>query len=40
MDAIELALFANRLRAVCREMGATLRRAALSPNIKDRLDYS
>ena len=40
MDPIELSLFTNRLRAVCREMGATLRRAALSPNIKDRLDYS
>ena len=40
MDAIELSLFVNRLRAICHEMGATLRRAALSPNIKDRLDYS
>ncbi len=40
MDPIELSLFVNRLSAICREMGATLRRAALSPNIKDRLDYS
>ena len=40
MDPIELSLFVNRLSAVCREMGATLRRAALSPNIKDRLDFS
>lgn len=40
MNQIELSLFTNRLRAACREMGATLRRAALSPNIKDRLDYS
>ena len=40
MDSIELSLFVNRLSAICREMGATLRRAALSPNIKDRLDYS
>lgn len=40
MDSIELSLVVNRLRSVCREMGATLRRAALSPNIKDRLDFS
>ncbi len=40
MDPIELSLFVNRLSAICREMGATLRRATLSPNIKDRLDYS
>ncbi len=40
MDPIELSLFVNRLSAICRGMGATLRRAALSPNIKDRLDYS
>ena len=40
MDAIELNIFARRLAAVCEEMGAVLRRAALSPNIKDRLDFS
>lgn len=40
MDPIALSLFVNRLASICREMGATLRRAALSPNIKDRLDYS
>lgn len=40
MDAIELGVFSSRLTAVCDEMGATLKRAALSPNIKDRLDYS
>lgn len=40
MNAIELSLFVSRLAAVCDEMGATLRRTALSPNIKDRLDYS
>lgn len=39
-DAITTSLFAARLQAVCDEMGACLRRAALSPNIKDRLDYS
>ena len=40
VDAIATSLFAARLQAVCDEMGACLRRAALSPNIKDRLDYS
>lgn len=40
MDAIELSLFSSRIDAVCEEMGAALRRAAFSPNIKDRLDYS
>ncbi len=40
MDAIQLSLFANRIAAVCDEMGTMLRCAALSPNIKDRLDFS
>lgn len=40
MNPVELSLFASRIAAVCDEMGAVLRRAALSPNIKDRLDYS
>jgi N-methylhydantoinase B len=40
MNPIELSLFAHRLDAVCDEMGAVLRRTALSPNIKDREDYS
>ena len=40
MDAIELSLFASRMEAVCEEMGAVLQRAALSPNIRDRLDFS
>lgn len=40
MDAVQLSIFANRLSGVCEEMGAVLRRCALSPNIKDRLDYS
>jgi N-methylhydantoinase B len=40
MDPIELTIFASRVAAVCDEMGATLQRAALSPNIKDRLDFS
>lgn len=40
MDAIELGVFASRLEAICDEMGAVLQRSALSPNIKDRLDFS
>ncbi|MDT0634030.1 hydantoinase B/oxoprolinase family protein [Spectribacter hydrogenoxidans] len=40
MTAIELSLFAHRIRAVCEEMGAVLQRAAFSPNIRDRLDFS
>lgn len=40
MDPIELSIFSSRVAAVCDEMGATLQRAALSPNIKDRLDFS
>ncbi len=40
MDAIALSLFSSRIAAVCDEMGAVLRRAAFSTNIRDRLDYS
>ena len=40
MNPIELSLFVSRLEAVCDEMGAVLRNAALSPNIRDRLDFS
>lgn len=40
IEAIQLGLFANRIAAIADEMGAVLRRAAFSPNIKDRLDYS
>jgi N-methylhydantoinase B len=40
MDGIELALFSSRIQAVCDEMGVVLKRAAFSPNIKDRLDFS
>ena len=40
MNAIELSLFCSQLNAICDEMGAVLRRAALSTNIKDRLDFS
>ncbi len=40
MNAVELSLLSHRLDAICDEMGAQLRRSALSPNIKDREDYS
>ena len=40
MDPIELSLFSSRVDAICAEMGAMLQHAALSPNIKDRLDFS
>lgn len=40
MDAIELSLFVSRLTAICDDMGAVLRRTSLSPNIKDRMDFS
>jgi N-methylhydantoinase B len=40
MDAIQLSLFSSRMGAICDEMGAVLKRAAFSPNIRDRLDYS
>ena len=40
MNAVELKLFASRIAAICDEMGVVLRRAAFSPNIKDRLDFS
>ena len=40
LNPIELNLFASRVAAICDEMGLVLRRAAFSPNIKDRLDFS
>ncbi len=40
MTPIELAILINRVEAICQEMGVVLQRAAFSPNIKDRLDFS
>lgn len=40
MNPVELSIFTNRLSAICDEMGAVLQRAAFSPNIRDRLDFS
>ena len=39
-DPIRLEIFRSLLAALAEEMGATLRRAAYSPNIKERRDYS
>jgi len=40
MSPIELAILISRVEAICQEMGVVLQRAAFSPNIKDRLDFS
>ncbi len=40
LDAAELQVLIARLSGVAEEMGAVLRRAAYSPNIKERADCS
>ena len=40
VDAISLAVFKNLFASVAEEMGMTLQRAAFSPNIRERLDFS
>ena len=39
-DPVELAIFQSAVHSIAEEMGAALRRTALSPNIKERRDYS
>jgi N-methylhydantoinase B len=39
-DPIELEVFKHLFHAIAEEMGASLRRTAFSPNIKERRDYS
>src|ERR1700712_3582007 len=39
-DPIELAVFQSATHSIAEEMGAALRRTAISPNIKERRDYS
>src|SRR5690349_20776801 len=39
-DPIELEIFKNIYHSIAEEMGATLKRTAFSPNIKERRDYS
>jgi N-methylhydantoinase B len=40
IDPIELAVCRSAFHSIAEEMGATLRRTAFSPNIKERRDYS
>lgn len=40
VDAISLAVFRSLFESAAEEMGVTLRRAAFSPNIRERLDFS
>lgn len=40
VDAVALSLFSHRLAAICEEMGAVLKRSAISTNIRDREDFS
>lgn len=40
VNAVEVSLFTHRLAAICEEMGAVLKRSAISPNIRDREDFS
>jgi N-methylhydantoinase B len=40
VDAVELAVFQSGAHSIAEEMGAALRRTAISPNIKERRDYS
>jgi len=40
VDAVELAIFHSAVHSIAEEMGAALKRTALSPNIKERRDYS
>ena len=39
-DPIALAVFQSTMHSIAEEMGAALRRTAISPNIKERRDYS
>jgi N-methylhydantoinase B len=39
-DPVELSIFQCAMHSIAEEMGASLRRTALSPNIKERRDYS
>jgi N-methylhydantoinase B len=40
VDAVELAVFQSAMHSIAEEMGAALRRTSISPNIKERRDYS
>src|SRR6201992_1039617 len=40
VDPVELAVFQNAMISIAEEMGVALRRSSVSPNIKERRDYS
>src|SRR6202453_5432769 len=40
VDPVELAVYRSAIHSIAEEMGAALRRTAVSPNIKERRDYS
>ena len=40
VSPIELAIFKSAVYSIAEEMGAALRRTSISPNIKERRDYS
>jgi N-methylhydantoinase B len=40
IDPIDLSVFLHAMHSIAEEMGAALRRTAISPNIKERRDYS
>ena len=40
VDPVELAIFQSSIHSIAEEMGAALRRTSISPNIKERRDYS
>ena len=40
VDPVALSVFQNAMTSIAEEMGAALRRSSLSPNIKERRDYS
>jgi N-methylhydantoinase B len=40
VDSVELEIFKHLFHSIAEEMGASLRRTAFSPNIKERRDYS
>ena len=40
IDPLQLEIFKSLFHSIAEEMGATLKRTAFSPNIKERRDYS
>jgi N-methylhydantoinase B len=40
VDAVDLSVYLHGMHSIAEEMGAALRRTAVSPNIKERRDYS